>query len=288
MNESGQLDLKGVGDYKNVAMVIVTATVPGVGAQQGDLIDVNVSALSAKSLAGGRLLPTPLLGPNPASRDVYAMSQGQIRIPADGSPTAGTIQGGAKVETTIRASFVKDGWVTLVLDRDFASFELTSRIASAIKSQSASTSFNDSDFDRPITNVDSQAQPRALDQLHVQFPIPPEYLSDPIKYITDILEISVPVTGNSKRVVIDERAGIVVIGKDVEIAPGLVTHGALTIEAGGDGFAQIGDRNDEVVNAKLANLSAALKSLNVPVGDMIEIIKTLKAKGDLYGEVVFR
>ena len=94
---------------------------------------------------------------------------------------------------------------------------------------------------------------------------------------------------HSSRVVINERDGIVVIGKDVEIAPVLVTHRNLRIEAGGGGgFVPVSDKNDAPANAKLKSLADALNALDVPSEDLIAIIKTLKRKGDLYGEVVFQ
>jgi len=89
--------------------------------------------------------------------------------------------------------------------------------------------------------------------------------------------------------VINERDGVVVIGRDVEIAPVLVTHRSLRIEAGGGGgFVQVSDKADESGNAKLKSLADALNALDVPTEDLIAIIKTLKRKGDLYGEVIFQ
>ncbi len=88
---------------------------------------------------------------------------------------------------------------------------------------------------------------------------------------------------------INERDGVVVIGKDVEIAPVLVTHRNLRIEAvGSGGLVPVADGEDETGNAKLKSLADALNALDVPTEDLISIIKTLKRKGDLYGEVVFQ
>ena len=64
-------------DTKNVALVLVTATIPAAGARQGDKIDCVVSSIgSAKSLAGGRLFLTPLIGPDPKHPRVYAFAEG--------------------------------------------------------------------------------------------------------------------------------------------------------------------------------------------------------------------
>ena len=104
-----------------------------------------------------------------------------------------------------------------------------------------------------------------------------------------LLLIPIQVESRSNRVVINEREGVVVIGKDVEVAPVLITHRNLRIEAGGNrGLVQVNDGTNPQVNAKLKNLADALNALDVPTEDLIAIIKTLKRKGDLYGEVVFQ
>ncbi len=63
IDSSGQLKLDDVSDAKNVALVFVTATIPAAGAQPGDLLNVSVNAINAKSLEGGTLMLTPMLGP---------------------------------------------------------------------------------------------------------------------------------------------------------------------------------------------------------------------------------
>ncbi len=130
---------------------------------------------------------------------------------------------------------------------------------------------------------------RAIDQVHIEVTIPDLYRENPIKFISFLLNIPIQLSGRSSRVVINEREGVVVIGKDVEIAPVLVTHRSLRIEAGGGGgFVQVGDVTEESNNAKLKSLADALNALDVPTEDLIAIIKTLKRKGDLFGEVVFQ
>ena len=63
---TGKAGLAELKDTKNVALVLVTATIPAAGGRQGDKIDCVVSSIgSAKSLAGGRLFLTPLIGPDP-------------------------------------------------------------------------------------------------------------------------------------------------------------------------------------------------------------------------------
>ncbi|MGV3486055.1 MAG: flagellar basal body P-ring protein FlgI [Planctomycetaceae bacterium] len=286
-NAAGQLDLDEVKDAKNVALVFVTVKVPSVGAQQGDQLDVTINAIHAKSLDGGYLMLTPLLGPRADNPTVYALAQGPVSVAPDGPPTTGRIQSGGKMEATIQASFQVDGKITLVLDRDFATFDTTQRIEDEINNLAALT-FGDLDSDT-ATPSQRRAQAHAIDQLHIEVMIPELYRDNPIKFISFLLNVPIQLSNNSTRVVINERDGVVVIGEDVEIAPVLVTHRNLRIEAGGranDTMAAIGDGR-ETQNAKLKALADALNALDVPADDLIAIIKTLKRKGDLYGEVVF-
>lgn len=285
IDAAGQLNLDEVADAKNVAMVFVTAKIPAVGAQQGDPLDVTVSAINAKSLEGGFLMLTPLVGPRNDNPTVYAMAQGALRLYPDATPTTAKIQGGAKMEATLRAGYQQDGKITLVLDRDFATFDLANRIETGIN--------NHPGFVNEASTIRQSRRPmmaRAIDQLHVEVTLPASYRDAPVDFIHVLQSIPIVMPNFSHRVVINEKEGIVVIGKDVELAPVLITHRNLRIEAGaeGGGVIPVNDRGDEAENAKLKSLADALNALNVPTEDLIAIIKTLKAKGDLYGEVVFQ
>src|ERR1041384_3402205 len=126
---------------KNVAAVMVTADIPAF-AKPGTRLDVTVSAIGdAKSLQGGVLLQTPLLG---ADGKVYAVAQGALAVGgfiggtggAGGAtvqknhPTVAQISGGALVEKEIPTEIVRDGHVQLLLrEPDFTS---ASRMAEAI------------------------------------------------------------------------------------------------------------------------------------------------------------
>ncbi|MEM1070165.1 MAG: flagellar basal body P-ring protein FlgI [Planctomycetota bacterium] len=283
LDPQGQLDLRDVADSKNVALVFVSVTIPAVGAQPGDLLDVSVNAISAKSLEGGTLMLTPLLGPRANDPTVYAMAQGALTLSLDGPVTSATIQGGGKMETAVQAGYHQSGKVTLVLDRDFASFDTAQRIEDEINNLQTLT------VGSATSGIDGRPNARAIDQLHIEVTIPNVYRNNPIKFISLLLSIPIQIANRSNRVVINEREGVVVIGKDVEVAPVLVTHRNLRIEAGPTrGFVQVNDANDLPANAKLKSLADALNALDVPTEDLIVIIKTLKRKGDLYGEVVFQ
>ncbi len=284
---AGQLNLKDVADAKNVAMVFVTAEIPAVGGQQGDVLNVKVNAINAKSLEGGYLMLTPMLGPRSDNPTVYALAQGSLTVSPDGPATTASIQGGAKMETTVRASYVKDNMITLILDRDFADFDTIQKIESEITNLSSLT-FGDSASPGTQTKAD-RPRARAIDQLHIEVMVPEQYRDNPIKFIAFILNTPIQLASQSNRVVINEADGVVVIGKDVEIAPVLITHRNLRIEAGGrGGLVPVVGALDVDSNAKLKSLADALNALDVPTEDFISIIKTLKRKGDLYGEVVFQ
>jgi flagellar P-ring protein precursor FlgI len=281
---SGQLNLDDVSDSKNVALVFVTATIPAAGAQPGDLLNVSVNAINAKSLEGGTLMLTPMLGPRADNPTVYAMSQGPLKVSADGPATTATIEGGAKMEAAVEASYQKDGLITLVLEKDLASFDTAQLVEEEINNVSELTGLGS-----PNSGLANRPRARAMDQVHIEVEIPPNYRQNPIKFISFLLNIKIQLASRSSRVVINEREGVVVIGNDVEIAPVLVTHRSLRIEAGGGGgFVEVGDDSDEQANAKLKSLADALNALDVPTEDLIAIIKTLKRKGDLFGEVVFQ
>lgn len=318
--QTGSLNLADVGDAKNVALVFVTATIPQVGAQAGDAIDVSVHAINAKSLQGGTLMLTPMLGPRPDTPIVYAMAQGKLQTSLDSPVTTATIRGGAKMEASVAASYVKDQKITLILNKSFASFDTAHRVEVEINELSAmtlgrgngSTSLGGggaaglggggvSDANRS-GGYGGEPIARAIDQLHIEVAIPPAYQNSPIEWIWYLMTIPIRLSDHHSRVVINQREGVVVIGRDVEIAPGLISHRNLRIEAGGVSLIPIGDGvgiggvgigaggingDPSDGGAKLKNLADALNALNVSTDDLIAIIKTLQRKGDLFGEVIY-
>jgi len=93
----------------NVAVVMVTATVPGSGVRDGDHLDVHVSSVgAATSLRGGRLFVTPMQGPVPGG-PVLALAEGPISLEDPSTPTAGVIKaaaGGAVMEADLPARVI--------------------------------------------------------------------------------------------------------------------------------------------------------------------------------------
>jgi flagellar P-ring protein precursor FlgI len=200
----------------NVAAVMVTANLPAFGTQ-GTRIDVTVSALGdAKSLQGGTLLVTPLLG---ADGNVYAVAQGSLAIggfQAEGDaakitrgvPTVGRIANGAIIEREIEFQLNRLQQVRLALRN--ADFTTAKRIAAAVN-----------DFIGAPT-----AEP--LDSSTVQVSVPKSFQGNVVSLLTEIEQLQIE-PDLAAKIVIDERSGIIVMGRDVRVSMVAVAQGNLTV-----------------------------------------------------------
>lgn len=200
----------------NVAAVMVTATLPPF-ARQGGRIDVQVSALGdAKSLLGGTLLVTPLLG---ADGEVYAVAQGSVAVGGfsaqgqaasitKGVPTSGRIADGALVEREVGFKLSKMHTVNLLLRNP--DFTTARRIADVINA-----------------HLNMQIA-RPTDPATVVLTVPPSMKGDVDDLLTDIEQLMVE-PDQPARVVIDEQNGIIVMGENVRISTVAVAQGNLTV-----------------------------------------------------------
>lgn len=275
----GNLLIDDVDDAANVALVMVTATIPAGGARQGDKLHCQVSAINAKSLVGGVLMLTPLLGPRADQPEVYALAQGQISLPDRSIPTFGTVSLGAKMEADVNTEFINNGKITLLIDSDHASFSTAARIEEVINNFNSNGQGGYSD---QVVMAD------AKDSARVEVTIPKQYLDAPVKFIDLIMEIELPLLRPSNRVVINERDNVIIIGEDVQIAPVAISHQNISINAGQPirSFAGLDTENGQNPNPKLKNLVDALNALGVPNEEVIAIIRSLKRRGAIYGEVI--
>jgi flagellar P-ring protein precursor FlgI len=272
----GQNPLKEIKDAKNIALVMVTATIPAAGGRQGDQIDCVVSSIgSAKSLAGGRLFLTPLIGPDKNIPRIYAFAEGPLTIDDPAAPTSGRIFEGCRLEEDFFNAFVKDGKITLVLDKNHAGFQVAQDVASLINGQ---------------LTIQNPSGPlaRAINQINVEVVIPPAYRQDPVQFVSEVLALPILEPQTVPRVVINERSGSIVISGDVEIGPVVVTHKNIVVETGnapgGSAFVPL-DPNQP--NApKLKALVEALNALHVPAADVIDILKGLDKNGKLHAELM--
>jgi flagellar P-ring protein FlgI len=276
-NPLGKAGLDELKNSKNVALVMVTATVPAAGARQGDRLDCVVSSIgAAKSLAGGRLFMTPLQGPkketNPA---VFALAEGAVTIDGVANPTSGRIYQGCRLEADFFNPFVKENKITLVLDDSHADFQVAQDVAEMINSQLRIQS--------RYGNV-----ARAINQVNVEVELPQQYSDDPVLFVAQVLSLPMLEPQSTARVVINERAGSIVIGGDVEIGTVVVSHKNIVVETGetlpAEQFIPV-DVN-KTGGTKLQALVEALNALKVPPADVIEIIKGIERNGKLYGVLV--
>ncbi|KKK89380.1 hypothetical protein LCGC14_2733700, partial [marine sediment metagenome] len=278
LGPGGLADLK---DAKNVAMVTVTATIPEAGARQGDKIDCVVSSIgAAKDLTGGRLFHTALVGPDKNNPTVYAFADGPITI-EDTTLTTGRIHRGCRLEAEFFNEFTLDGKVTIVLDKNHADFGVAQYVVDLINRSLVVSQGNRS-------GPSGRAPAKALDQSNIEIEIPTAYLDDPVLFISEILDEPLIGLDTGARVVINERAGSIVISGDVEIGAVIVNHRNVVIETGnvtaGQRFVSIDP--DDTSAVKLKSLIEALNAIHVPTDDVIDIIKGLERNGKLHAKLI--
>lgn len=282
---------------KNVAAVMVTATLPPFS-RQGTRIDVAISAIGdAKSLLGGQLLVTPLVG---ADAEVYAVAQGSIAVGGfsaagnaasitSGVPTNGRISNGAIIEREIGFSMAKMDAVHISLRNP--DFTTARRITKAINAY--------------IGSGTSQV----LDPATVRMIVPESYRGRAVALITDIEQLRIT-PDMAAKVVIDEQTGVIVMGENVRINTVAIAQGNLTIRitetpqvSQPQPFAEQGETvtvprtqididedkdNKLTILAKsvtLQELVDGLNALGVGPRDMIAILQAIKAAGAMQAEI---
>jgi flagellar P-ring protein FlgI len=301
----GQLNEKELEGAKNVAVVIVTARVPSSGAQAGEKLACTVSSLTAKSLEGGNLIQTPLVGPRADQPVVYALASGPIIIENVRIPTNGRIESGCKMEADVKTSFVENNTITLVIEPAHSSFTMAEQVENAINTGVNSLVRGLDDPSRrsrssPGTSSTSTTNAtieyaKAIDQSHIRVQIPEIYQKSHVAFVSDILNFSAITDRDNRRVVIREREGVIVCGEDVTIAPLAFSHRNITIATRGSGsdssnksFKGFGYERQVSTGTKptLQELLSALNTLALTTEDQIAIIKTINSQGNLFGELI--
>jgi len=283
---------------KNVAAVMVTANLPPF-AKPGSTIDVQVSSIGdAKSISGGTLIMTPLKG---ADGNVYAVAQGPI---TNGSfayggkaakvqqnhPTAGRIANGATIENVVPVSLGSSGYLQYQLDN--ADFTTASRITSLINQiYGPNTAFPD-------------------DSGTVSIMIPEEFQNQVVQFVSEIEGIEVD-TDTTARVVVNERTGTIVMGKDVKLSTVAVSHGNLsliideradvvqpnpfadgrTVETPRTDIALVEDEGQLTVlnmqrGVSIGEIASALNAIGATPRDLIAIFQAIKAAGSMQGDLI--
>lgn len=280
----------------NVAAVMVTANLPAFSTQ-GTRIDITVSALGdAKSLQGGTLLVTPLLG---ADGNVYAVAQGSVAISGfqaegeaakivRGVPTVGRISNGALIEREIEFNLNRQNQLRLALRNP--DFTTAKRIAAAIN-----------DFIGAPT-----AEP--LDPSTVGVTVPEQFRGNVVKLLTEVEQLQVE-PDLSAKIVIDERSGVIVMGRDVRVSMVAVAQGNLTVSINETrevsqptpfsrgGTTQVVPRTRIGVQedgkklalvkdgVSLQQLVDGLNALGIGPRDMIAILQAIKAAGAIQADI---
>lgn len=296
----GRLDEKEMVNAKNVALVFVEVTIPPTGVQQGDKLNCSINAISAKSLEGGSLMLTPLLGPRADRPVVFALASGPITLEDPKVPTSAKIVQGCKMEMTVANEFVAGNKVTLIVEPSHRSIETSQTIEDVINDyhkKGVISSARPNGISSPKSDTRDLA--KAIDQTTIEVTVPSFYKEKPVAFVSVILDLQLHGLHNRKRVYIQEREEVVIIGEDVTIAPVAISHKNLTIstrssQGATNGFVPVSSQEGSLVGPSstgkgrptLRNLSDALNTLNVPTSDIIAIIKALKRQGNLYGELV--
>jgi flagellar P-ring protein precursor FlgI len=280
---------------KNIAAVMVTASLPPF-IRQGSHVDITVSSIGdAQSLQGGILIMTPLYG---ANNQVYVTAQGAINLggfSAGGSnnrvqsnhPTVGRIANGGLVEKEVIVDLNAKSRLNLVLNR--SDFTTASRAARAINESSGT------------------AVASAVDGRTILIQVPPDYSNRIVEFMA-IVENARMEVDNSARVILNEKTGTIIFGRDVKIAEVSIIHGSLSLQVGttlqvsqpapfGQGETKVipeqtisvqEDKGRTVMLREGASVEEVVRALNtIGAGprDIIAILQAIKAQGALQADL---
>jgi len=284
---------------RNVAAVLVTATLPPF-AKTGTKIDVTVSSIgNARSLTGGVLVQTVLKG---ADQHPYAVAQGSLLLGGfdargntgtsirQGTTAAGRVPEGAIVEREIQVDVAAKG--SLRFDLRTPGFTVAQRVSEAINLKLGAGTASAEDGGAVLVKV------------------PAAYADKTVELIATLEDLEVTPVRRA-RVVIDERTGTIVAGGDVRLAPVAVVHGGLTIVVkeqpqvvqpgpfsrgttavvpNTEVEASDGEHAKDVTfvpgAATLADVASALGMLGLPPRELASVLQALRAAGVLEAEVV--
>ena len=283
-------DFAELANSKSAALVMVTCSIGEGGARANDAYDVKVAAVNApKSLEGGMLLMTPLRGPYPGD-PVYAMARGQLVVEDDQTPTVGRVRQGAQLIRDIKMPAIGDSFM-LVLRPWASGYTSAAEIAGRINQEWYGT------------DEIGPAIAAAIDDRTIRIDIPrPERTNRP-RFVGDVLATNIndALLKLPEQVICNQQIGIVAITGDVEISPVAITHNDLVItftvpppvatpedpliERGRWTSVQTGARPSQM--AKLQDLIAAFKQLDVPPKDQIAVIDMLHKTGRLHARLIY-
>ena len=262
---------------------MVTAEIPACGARQGDQIDCRVASIGgAKSLKGGVLFSTAMVPQGPGldpsqPMPVCGYATGLVELESETTLTVGHIVGGTRLEQDFFNPFVKDGKITLVLNRDHAYFGASDGIAQAILDEGLAS------------------EVKAIDQNNIIVTIPKQtYGFDSTKFVAAILRIPIAAPEAPACVVINRRTGVIVLTGDVEIGPVAISSGDFDVAvAAGQADVETFFPIDQSAtgpnarpNAKLQALLSALKQVKASPKTQADIIMQIHRAKKLYAQLI--
>ena len=281
---------------KNIAAVMVTATLPPF-ARRGGRIDVTVSSIGdAENIQGGVLIMTQLRA---ASGDVYVVAQGQLALGGfsasgggsrvqTGHPTVARLPNGGLVEKEVPVDLAGRSQLNLVLqESDFTTANRAARV------------INDT-VGRPVATAENGRT--------ISIKIPEEFAGSRIVEFMALVENAKLEVDSRARVIINEKTGTIVFGNDVKIAPVSIVHGNLAIQVGTifevsqpSAFSQgkttvvpqttVSAQEDKAKSVTLRDgatveeVVRALNSIGATPRDIIAILQAIKAAGGLQAEL---
>ncbi|MFG6456671.1 flagellar basal body P-ring protein FlgI [Roseateles sp. BYS96W] len=280
---------------RNIAAVMVTASLPPF-AQPGQQLDINVSSIgNAKSLRGGTLIATPLRG---ADGQIYAIAQGNLVVGGAGASaggskvqinhlSAGRIPSGALVERSVPTPLAQGD--ILQLDLNSSDYTTARAVAQAInKAKGAGT---------------AQAMDGRV--VRVKAPTAPD---ERVAFLADVENLPVDLAPAAARVVINARTGSIVMNQAVTLSSCAVAHGNLSVtisstpvisqpNALSGGQTTVAEKADIAIRqdpgsliqlpagARLSDVVKALNSLGATPQDLLAILQAMKSAGALNAEL---
>lgn len=281
---------------ENMATVLVTANLPPF-ARQGSKIDVTVSSIAdARSLQGGTLILSPLKG---IDGQIYAIAQGPLSIGGISAgnqgnsveinhPTVGRIPNGAIIERSVATDYAPGGVMTLVLRQE--DFTTASRLKQTINQRFGG------------------ATARALDGRNVEITIPALFRDDRVGFIAELESLRLKTDAIAK-VVINERTGTIVMGRDVRLSSVVISQGGVTVRVGTEyevsqpnplsktgetqvvprTTVEVQERKPETVSlpdgATVEEVVRGLRTVGVSARDIISILQAIKSAGALTADL---
>jgi flagellar P-ring protein precursor FlgI len=294
--------VKDIDQSKNTAVVMLEATIPDHGAREGELLDVSVTALAAKSLSGGRLITTPMIYHDRTVDGLFAFASGRIVVDPT-TPTAGVIRQGARIERDVFMNVIATGgqlhatgittpWInvdetylTLVIDEAHASWSMSTAIAQALDKELGLA-------------ADVNRVALALDAKNVVVLLPKHQRGDPASWIREVERTPILMEAGEARVTINRRVGTIVVTGETRISPVIISQQGMTVTvannsatAGGKAAPQTQDfvalDAESQRPASVTDLLDALNKLKVQFKDRVSILEEIHRAGKLHAKLIY-